>query len=109
MGKPHLAENRQSRGNIMRKLLLSTFFTIIFSSAAQAGIYIDVGLGWIEEVEVTTSHHTHIIKTSLPVRDAYIVLRGGYRWKNWHNELETIGNEERTFSTFKTYYRMEWK
>ena len=84
-------------------------FLFLLSFPAQAGIYIDVGLGWIEEAVLVTETRGQSIKITLPVRNTYIVLRGGYRWKNWHNELETIGNEERTFSTFKSYYRIEWQ
>lgn len=82
---------------------------LLLSSSANAGLYIDMGIGYIEEIEVEVRTGNFVSILNAPIRGGFLVFRGGYRYKNWHNELETIGNQERTFNTFKSYYRMEWE
>ena len=69
----------------------------------RAGVYVDVGVGWINEVEIEVGEQT----VSVPIDSAYLVFRGGYVHNRWHIEFEAVGNENRTFKTLKIYRRWE--
>lgn len=88
------------------KILVAVMLLLLVKSPhAQAGFYLDIGVGWIEEVTVIQTLGPLESEYTFPIREAYLVLRGGYEYKGWHGEYETIGNSERSFSTLKGYYR----
>ena len=82
---------------------------LLLTLAAQpvsAGLYLDMGIGWIKEVTIEETRTK--TQFTFPLNSSYLVLRGGVSYHNWYGEFEAIGNEERTFKTFKIYRRWEF-
>lgn len=102
------------------KLGLFILFMIslfVYSCSVEAGFYIDIGGGWVEEVtaeqttEVDSPLGTVTVnnQVSVPLDSGFLLFRGGYRYKKTHIELETIGDARRSFKTLKFYYRWEFE
>lgn len=89
----------------MRWLLIPLIALLLscLPEPVRAGIYVDLGIGWINEIEVVTGEHV----STFPIDSNYLVFRGGYKHNQLHLEFEAIGNEVRSFQTLKIYYRWE--
>jgi len=91
----------------MKPLTFIALFLLLlfFLTPAKAGLYVDFGTGWINEITIEQTFGGIENRLSLPVDSWFILLRGGYETNGWYFELETIGTPERTFDTFKIYRR----
>ena len=86
---------------------------LLLTGCASTQLYTDVGLGYIKEVTLfqSTTISTPLGDSTidsmidLPIDSGFLLLRAGIKIDQWHLEFESIGNQERQFNTFRTYYR----
>jgi len=81
---------------------------ILSISPASAGLYLDIGTGWVNEVTVNQSFSGVENQFSLPLDSWFILFRGGYEINGYHFEFESIGTPDRSFETIKIYRRFNF-
>ena len=89
---------------------------LLFNNNATAGAYIDIGLTYIDNVDVVssgrvdlfgyevTAEYTH----NLEVEGLVPMLRVGYNYKGWVIEYDTIGSPDVMIPRINGFYRFEF-
>ena len=89
------------------------YLLILLLTGCSANVYVDSGIGYIEEVTLNQSitistpigDSTIDSTIKMPLDSGFLLLRGGLKIDQWHLELETIGNQDRHFNTMRIYHR----
>lgn len=101
-------------------VLCMLFLILVFSSAiyrtAQAGVYLDLGLSYVDEFgviergSVTFGNYTISAEVSatVDVQDLVPMVRFGYLWRGFGIEYDTIGVPNQDFSRINIFYRWEF-
>lgn len=106
-------------GLIMRFTLIVLLLVVhmITSRQAHAEIYIDIGIAYIDEVDVISKGKVNLggfvveaeYTTRLEVDDWVPMLRVGFIHKGWAIEYDTIGAPSMYIPRINLFYRSQWK
>ena len=89
----------------------------MYAERAQSDVYVDIGVTYIDEVDVTTSGRLNLFgvevtaeyTTRLEVKEWVPMLRIGYIFNNWAIEYDTIGAPSLYIPRINIFYRAQFK
>lgn len=92
-------------------------YGIISPGKVHAEVYIDIGLAYIDEVDVVTRGKVNLggfvveaeYTSSLEVKDWVPMLRVGFIHNGWAIEYDTIGAPSLYIPRINIFYRGQWK
>ena len=87
-----------------------------WNSRAEAGAYMDFGVGYMKGIEITKSASVTFddytisaeAKLEAPQDTGHFMFRGGYKHKGWHLEYETKGIPGLHIDSVNLYHRWEF-
>jgi len=88
-------------------------FGLVKCEKAEAGMYLDIGIGYMRGVDITRSASLNVgghtvsatARLEAPEDTSYGFIRVGYERRGWHLEYETRGIPEYHIDSVNLYHR----